>query len=237
MRQPQVTFHRKSQIAVSMALTLAACAGTRGGPIPYNVSNFGRPDAPTTDVLPANYQIAPMDTLTIKVYGVDALTSDYTVDLMGNIAIPLIGDVPAAGRSPDQFDKILTAKLGEKYFEHPDVTVSIKASAGRSVTVDGAVARAGAYPVPTTMTLMQAVALAGGITDDANAHRIAIFRTIDGRREAAAFDLVSIRRGELRDPPVYAGDIIVVDGSTINATLKRVFMTTPLLRIFSPVVF
>jgi polysaccharide export outer membrane protein len=105
------------------------------------------------------------------------------------------------------------------------------------VTVDGAVTRAGAFPLLGPATLMQAVALAGGTTDDANAHRVAIFRTIDGKRQAAAFDLISIRRGEMTDPPVYAGDIIVVDGSTINAALKRIFMTTPLLRIFTPVVF
>lgn len=216
--------------------TLSGCAGTRGGSIPYNVANFGRADPLSASMLPEDYQIAPMDTLSVKLVGDDTVDGDYVVDLMGNISMPLIGDVRAAGLTPRQLHDLLAKKLGEKYYEHPDVTVAMKASAGRNVTVDGAVTHAGAFPVLGPATLMQAVALAGGVTDDANAHRVAIFRTIDGQRQAAAFDLISIRRGEMTDPPVYAGDIIVVDGSTINAALKRVFMTTPLLRIFTPVV-
>jgi polysaccharide export outer membrane protein len=213
---------------------LGACADTRGGSIPYNVSNFGRPDPVSASVLPADYAIAPMDTLSVKLYGDDTISGDYIVDLMGNISMPLIGDVHAAGLTPDQFRDVLTAKLGEKYYNHPDVTLSMKSSAGRNVTVDGAVTRGGAYPVLGSMTLMQVVALAGGTTDDANAHRVAVFRTIDGQRQAAAFDLVSIRRGDMTDPPVYAGDIIVVDGSKIKATLKQIFQGTPLIALFRP---
>jgi polysaccharide export outer membrane protein len=100
--------------------------------------------------------------------------------------------------------------------------------------VDGAVTRAGAYPVVGQTSLIQAVALAGGTSEDANAHRVVIFRTIDGKREAAAFDLASIRHGEMPDPPVYAGDIIVVDGSSIKAAEKQIFQSFPLLGLFRP---
>ena len=84
------------------------------------------------------------------------------------------------------------------------------------------------------LTLMQAVALAHGTSEDANAHRVAIFRTIEGKRQAAAFDLVSIRRGEAQDPAVYPGDIIVVDGSSVKAMEKRLLQSIPLLAIFGP---
>lgn len=225
----------KNFVIVGSFIALAACAGTRGGPIPYNVSNFGVPDAPSTQVLPSAYEIAPMDTLTVNVFGVPDLSHDYLVDLRGNISLPLVGDVLAVGKTPDQLKDFLKAKLGEKYFQNPDVTVGIKSSAGRNVTVDGAVGHAGAFPVAGSMTLMQAIALAGGTSEDANAHRVAIFRTIAHQRQAAAFDLVSIRRGEMADPPVYAGDVVVVDGNSINAALKNIFMTTPLLRIFTPI--
>jgi polysaccharide export outer membrane protein len=130
--------------------------------------------------------------------------------------------------------EVLTAKLGAKYLEHPDISVAIKSSAGRNLTVDGSVAKAGAYPVLGAMTLIQAVALAGGTTDDANARRVAIFRTIDGKREAAAFDLTSIRHGEMPDPPVYAGDIIVVDGSKVKATERQILQSVPFLGLFRP---
>jgi polysaccharide export outer membrane protein len=84
------------------------------------------------------------------------------------------------------------------------------------------------------MTLMQAVALAGGTGPDANARRVAVFRQIGGKREAAAFDLTSIRRGEMEDPPVYAGDIIVIDGSSIKAVQKQLLNSLPVLSIFRP---
>ena len=82
---------------------------------------------------------------------------------------------------------------------------------------------------------MQAVAAAGGAREDANIRRVAIFRTIGGQRQAAAFDLQAIRRGEAKDPPVYAGDIVVVDGSGIKALQKQIFQSVPLLSIFRPI--
>lgn len=215
------------------AFSIAGCADTRGGTIPYNI-NLPAPSAPAVTALPADYKIAPMDTLSVKVFRVEDLSGDYTVDLLGNISMPLIGDVNAAGRTPQQLKDILVEKLGSKYLEHPDISVAIKSSAGRNLTVDGAVNRAGAYPVLGYMSLIQAVALAGGTTEDANAHRVAIFRTIDGQREAAAFDLTSIRHGQMPDPPVYAGDIIVVDGSSVKAAEKQILQTFPFLTIFKP---
>ena len=94
------------------------------------------------------------------------------------------------------------------------------------------------FPVIGPMTLLQAVALAGGVDEEtANPRRVAVFRTIDGQRQAAAFDLVSIRRGEMDDPKVYSGDIVIVDGSSIKETQRRILEAFPLLRVFRPVVF
>lgn len=222
-------------IVLILVSGLAACADSRGGPIPYEVSDFGAPDAkPAAVVLEEGYKIAPMDTLTIRVFGMPDLTGDYQVDLRGNLSMPLIGEVTAIGRTPAELDKLLTAKYSEKYLENPDVSIGIKAATGHTVTVDGSVKRPGSYPVIGPMTLMQAVALAQGTDELANAHRVAIFRTIDGKRQAAAFDLVSIRRGEMEDPQVYSGDIVIVDGSSIKAAQKKIFQTFPLLTIFSP---
>jgi polysaccharide export outer membrane protein len=212
---------------------LAGCADTRGGPIPYD-RQLAAPDAPSLQTLEANYKIAPMDKLAIKVFKQDDLTGDYDVDLAGHISLPLIGEVEAANLTTAELDQRLTQKLGEKYLEHPDVSVSIKQSAGRLVTVDGAVNSSGSFPVLGSLTLMQAVALAHGTTQDANAHRVAIFRTINGKRQAAAFDLVSIRRGQADDPAVYPGDIIVVDGSSVKALEKRLLESIPFLTIFGP---
>ena len=226
---------RRLDLGASLAvvLLLGGCADTRGGPIAYN-QTFAAPDAPSMQALESNYKIAPMDKLAIKVFKQEDLTGDYDVDLAGHISMPLIGEVPAYDLTTAQLDEALTRKLGEKYLENPDVSVGIKSSTRRSVTVDGAVNKAGSYPVYGPTTLMQAIAAAGGTSQDANARRVAVFRTIGGKRQAAAFDLTSIRRGEAPDPPIYVGDIVVIDGSAVKAAQRNLLNTLPLLSIFRP---
>lgn len=216
------------------SLLVTGCADSRGGPIPYNVSNFGTPDAPQLVPLEAGYKIAPMDTVTVKVFKMPDLSGDYEVDLAGHISMPLIGEVSAYDLTTAQLDDALTRRLGEKYLENPDVSVGIKSSTRRNVTVDGAVNKSGSFPVYGPTTLMQAIAAAGGTREDANARRVAIFRTIGGSRQAAAFDLTSIRRGEQPDPQVYAGDIVVIDGSAVKAAQKQILNSLPILSIFRP---
>ena len=220
-------------VAVAATLLVAACADSAGGPIPYNVA-LGSPDAPTVAPLGSDYRIAPMDTVSVKVFKSEDLSGDYQVDLTGHISMPLVGEVEAANMTTAQLDERLTQVLGQKYFERPDVSVGIKASSRRSVTVDGAVKQAGTFPVAGPTSLMQAVALAGGTSEDANARRVAVFRTIGGKREAAAFDLAAIRHGQSQDPQIYPGDIVVVDGSAIKEGFKRVMQSFPLLSIFTP---
>jgi len=221
-------------VIVTAAMTMiASCSDTRGGSIPYD-RPLAAPDEQKFQTLPEDYRIAPMDTLTIKVFKADDLSGDYSVDLAGHISMPLVGQVEAANLTTDQLDEKLTQLLGQKYYEHPDVSVAIKQSTAHVVTVDGAVTQSGQYPVAGPLTLIQAVALAHGTTEDANAHRVAVFRTISGQRQAAAFDLTSIRRGEAPDPQIYPGDIVVVDGSKIKEVEKQIFASVPLLGMFRP---
>lgn len=221
-------------LAVGIAVLAGGCADKRGGPIPYDVGTFGAPDAPTIVPLESGYKIAPLDTLTIKVFKMPDLSGDFEVDLTGQVSMPLIGNVEAAELTTAQLDDRLTAKFGERYLENPDISVGVKASTRRSVTVDGAVKSAGSFPVNGPLTLMQAVALAGGTSEDANAKRVAVFRTIGGKRQAAAFDLADIRRGEAQDPAVYAGDIVVIDGSSIKKVQKTILNNLPMLSVFRP---
>jgi polysaccharide export outer membrane protein len=214
-------------------LGLSACADTRGGSIPYD-RPLAAPDEVKFQTLESNYKIAPMDKLAIKVFKMEDLSGDYDVDLAGNISLPLIGEVQAVNLTTAQLDEQLTQKLGVKYLEHPDVSVAIKASTAHVVTVDGAVREGGSFPVGGPVTLIRAVAMAKGTSEDANARRVAVFRTVGGQRQAAAFDLTAIRRGEAPDPQIYPGDIIVVDGSSIKATQRQIFQSIPLLSIFGP---
>ena len=219
-------------LAVPFLLLAGGCAETRGGAIPY--ANLGTPDAPSLAPLEATYRIAPLDTLSVKVFKMADLSGDYEVDLTGQIALPLIGSVQAADRTTNELRELLTRRLAEKYLEHPDVSISLKSSTRRSITLDGAIKSAGSFPVLGPTTLMQAVALGGGAAPDANPRRTVIFRQIGGKRQAASFDLTSIRRGIDPDPQVYAGDIIIMDGSSIKGLQKQILGSLPLLSVFKP---
>src|SRR6476646_1898720 len=227
-----VSRRRVSAIIVFGAV-LTGCADTRGGTIPYD-RPFAAPDEVKFQTLESNYKIAPMDKLAIKVFKMDDLSGDYDVDLAGNISLPLIGQIEAANLTTAQLDDQLTQKLGAKYLEHPDVSVAIKSSTAHVVTVDGAVREGGSFPVGGPISLIQAIAMAKGTDEDANPRRVAVFRTISGQRQAAAFDLTAIRRGQSPDPQIYPGDIVVVDGSSIKAAQKQIFQSLPLLSIFGP---
>lgn len=220
-------------ICAGGALILSGCADTRGGTIPYD-KPLAAPDQVTFQTLGADYKIAPMDKLGIKVFKMDDLSGDYDVDLAGNISLPLIGQLEVANLTTAQLHDVLSEKLGAKYLEHPDVSVAIKSSTAHVVTVDGAVNGAGAFPVAGPISLIQAVAMARGTTDDANPRRVAVFRTIGGKRQAAAFDLTGIRRGQAPDPEIFPGDIVVVDGSSVKATQKKLLQTIPVLALFGP---
>lgn len=221
-------------VGLIAVMLLAGCAMKRGGTIPYEVADFGKPDAPVAAPLEDDYKIAPLDTLKIAVFQVPDLSGEFEVDLTGNIALPLIGTVKAIEKSPRELQAELARRLGEKYLQSPDVSVGVKSSSTRNVTLDGAVRYPGMYPVDRTVTLIQAIALAKGPTEEANPRRVAVFRTIGGQRMAAAFDLVSIRRGEAEDPKIYSGDIIIVDGSKLKQTQREILSALPILGMFNP---
>jgi polysaccharide export outer membrane protein len=213
---------------------LAGCASSRGGPIPYGVQNFAAPDPTPVQTLDEDYKIAPLDTLHVNVFQVAELSGDYDVDLTGTIQMPLVGTVKAVNLTTRQLDDRITQLLAAKYLQHPDVSVAVKSSSTRNVTVTGSVKQAGIFQVTGRLTLLQVIALAHGPDENANPHRVAVFRTIQGQREAAAFDLASIGRGQAEDPRIYPGDIIVVDGSKVKSAWSRILQALPFIS-FLPV--
>jgi polysaccharide export outer membrane protein len=220
-------------VLITLALVLSACSGTRGGSIGYNPTHFGAPDAPPLAETSTEYHLAAGDTVTVHVFNVDSVSGDYQLDSAGRISVPLIGNVPAAGETTDSLTVILTRQLGAKYLASPQVNVTLKTATQKTVTVDGSVVAPGVYPVAGKATLIQIIAIARGTSEGANPKRVVVFRQIDGQREAAAFDLTTIRRGTDADPAIFAGDIVVVDGNNISAGWKTVLQTIPLVALFA----
>lgn len=227
-----------TMVVGAMSLALSACASERLTNIPYEPANFGAPQPEPAEVARGEAQIAPYDKLEIKVFQVEDLSGDFQVNSAGQILYPLIGSVAAAGKTPAQLAQLITTQLGAKYLKSPKVQVNITEAAAveQTVTVDGSVKEPGAFPVKGPTTLMRAVALAKGLGDGANPRRIVVFRTIDGQRHAAGFDLVAIRRAQAEDPTIYPNDIVVVDGkdTRVRSAFQQILNTIPILAIFRP---
>src|SRR5690606_969344 len=103
----------------------------------------------------------------------------------------------------------------------------------QKITVDGAVTKPGVYEMRGSISLLQAVAMAEGPTRIADLTKVAVFRTIDGRRSVALFDLAAIRQGRADDPQVRGDDVIVVDTSRLSSTLREVLAAVPALAVFA----
>jgi polysaccharide export outer membrane protein len=223
-------------LACILVFLVAACAsggGSRSGGV-STVREGGVlsvPDA-TTSVQSSDFRVAPLDELDIKVFGVETLTGKYQVDPLGQLEMPLIGVVMVKGYSTFDLGRLLEQKLSESYLQNPQVSVRISNSFGQQMTIEGAVGKPGLYPVRGQMSLLQAIAVAGGMTREADPKRVVIFRTIEGKRQGAAFDLEKIRTGAAEDPIVFGNDIIVVDGSNISSDYGDLLRAIPLIGLF-----
>lgn len=129
------------------------------------------PSTPASEALPAEYQLGPGDQLRITVFGEADLTGAYVVGSQGSIAYPLVGEVRAAGLTLPQFSASLQHAL-ETYVRQPNVSVEV--ANYRPFFILGEVQRPGTYPYSANLTVLNAVATAGGFTYRANEGRVFI---------------------------------------------------------------
>lgn len=181
-----------------------------------------------------DYRIGPLDILDISVFQVPDLSKTVQVSASGIIRYPLIGDLTAAGKTPASLESEIANKLGAKYLQSPQVSVSVKEATSKRVTVEGAVNKPGIYPLVGQTTLLQTIVQAGGLDRVADKRGIVVFRTIDGKRNAAKFDYAAIRDGKAEDPVLAGGDIIIVDESGSKAALRSVREAMGVFGLFSP---
>jgi polysaccharide export outer membrane protein len=214
---------------------LAGCASDvpRGVRDVTNAPTGGRLSPPdpvaAASSLQQSYRIGPRDVLSISVFRVEALQEEEVqVDLAGKINFPLIGAIEAAAKTPNELAAEIATKLEAKYLQNPQVTVLVKEAVSQRFTVEGAVRKPGVFPVIGKMTLLQAIATAEGLEDVASTRNVVVFRTVNGRRMAAAVDLGDVRTGRLGDPQIYPGDVVVVAASKSRRAIKDIVGVTPL---------
>jgi polysaccharide biosynthesis/export protein len=109
------------------------------------------------------YKLGGGDQIRVITYGEDQLTGEFRVDDRGNIALPLLGSIQAAGRTPEQLDAKIASELRQRNLIR-DPSVAVEVIAYRPVFILGEVAKPGQYPFQPGMTMLTTVAVAGGFT-------------------------------------------------------------------------
>lgn len=226
---------RFAAVAIGGVSLLASCSGpAKIGGAPgikvLELTEMPPPDRFDTVEVGRPYIVGPFDTLNIDVFGIDELSKRKSqVDASGKISFPLVGVLDVAGKTPGEIEILLATRLAGAYVRNPQVTVNLEQTVSQVVTVEGQVKKPGLFPVVGRMTLLRAVALAGGTDEFAKLSEIVVFRTVKGEQYAALYNLKAVRLGNYPDPEIYANDVIVVGESRARRTFKDILQVTPLI--------
>lgn len=158
------------------------------------------------------YRINAGDVLSVSVWREEGLqVPEVLVRPDGHISFPLVGNLRAAGKSVPEVSQEMTAKL-TKYIPDPEVHIAVKALSGNVVYVIGKVNRPGVFPMGSRVDIVQALAMAGGMTPYAAANKVRILRRDGSKQTAISFAYGDIEKGEQLEQNILlrAGDVVVV---------------------------
>jgi polysaccharide export outer membrane protein len=167
--------------------------------------------APAGVTPPADYVIGPDDVLSIVIWREKEMSSDVVVRPDGKISLPLVNELQAAGLTPAQL-RAAVEKAASKWVKEPDATVIVKTINSRKVSILGNVGKAGTYPLTGDMTVLQLIALAGGLQEYADAKGITIMRKQDGRDVTLKFNYKDVVKGKnlQQNVALKPGDTVIV---------------------------
>jgi protein involved in polysaccharide export with SLBB domain len=177
------------------------------------------PSAPTTGYEHLNDEIEAQlaevglgsgDVFEVRVYGEKELSGVHRISPDGAIDFPLVGRVAVAGKSPDQIGEALAGRLRDGYLKDPFVSVYVQEYNSKKIFVLGDVAKPGTFPYRGGMNVVEAITLAGGFKNTANANYVVVTRkTADGERTIPV-PVEKISKGLAANLELQAGDIVFV---------------------------
>jgi polysaccharide export outer membrane protein len=225
---------RLSTLAILFAaLLLSSCGASELSGVPGGSAAYAIVPPKDPAAAPASYHMVPGDVLNLQVFQEPDLSNDkLQVDGVGNVQIPLIGEVAAAGRTPSELAADIASRLGKAYLVDPQVVVSVAQPATRYVTIEGQVKKPGVYEMDGDYTLLSAIARAESPTSTAKLDEVVVLRTIDGQQKVARFDLNDIRSGHAPDPQILPGDVVVVGFSGLKGVWRDFLRAAPVFGSF-----
>jgi len=198
---------------VNLLMLIAASLAFIGGIRAQDAAPV-QPSAPQAAAAAANYQLSPNDLIYVKVYQEDDLNSTLRVAEDGTIIFPLIGSVKVGGQTVDAATRTIRDLLDARYLVNPQVTLTVLGYANRHITVLGQVQKPGDYNLRDqgSVSLLQAVGMAGGFTRLANSANIIVKRNVDGQEKILHLNGRTMASDTNSDP------FLVVPGDTITVT-------------------
>lgn len=224
-------------LAVSVLLGLTACATQGSGGLKSVGRGNALPAPDTTNAAGAyegtsEYRLGANDEIEISVFGVQDLSKKVRINSNGQISLPLVGAVPAGGKTVPELERDLTRLYASSYLQDPQVTVYVTEFASQRITLEGAVKQPGIYPLTGKTTLLQSIAIAKGLDPLADLSGVVLFRQIDGKKMAAVYDMRDLRSGKVEDPLLYGEDVVVVEQSGSKTALRRFIESVPAIGLF-----
>jgi protein involved in polysaccharide export with SLBB domain len=151
------------------------------------------------------------DTFDVRVYGETDLSGTFRVATDGTIDFPLAGRVQVAGLRTGEIQQLLVAKLKDRYLKDPQVIVTVKDRNSQKISVLGQVAKPGQVGYYPNMTIVDAIASAGGFTGIAAKNSVNLRREVGGKIEMHVYPVADISEGRSQNVMVQPGDVLVVD--------------------------
>lgn len=218
---------------------VAGCAAPyKASPtIPAAAEAYAMMNGAAEQVKSGPYRISPEDTLSVNVFfEPDLSVANVKVDPSGQIALPGIGPMKAEDLTTTELANAIAGSLRGRLLRDPQVAVSVTSSARQRVVVTGQVQKPGVYEISLDTTLIETVARAGGETEIAKLDEVIVFRTINGQRMAARFDVAALMSGEQPDIPILGNDVVVVGYSSSRAFWRDLRQMVPVFALFRPLV-
>ena len=173
---------------------------------------LARPDTRVTAIVDSRYRIGADDVLTINVWHEPEVSRNVPVRPDGKISLPLVGDVQAAGLTPTELQNELEASF-TKYLTDPDVSVIVAEIRSQRVNVLGQVQRPGTYALIPPMSVIDAIATAGGLREFAKPNKMYVLRVLpNGQQERLKFQYSNVLKGKngSKDILLQTRDTVVV---------------------------
>ena len=187
---------RIAALFLVVGLATACTDGPRGNvPAPVTSSPASSDEVVLPEDATIDYSLGSGDKLRVIVFGEENLSGEFDIGGSGTVALPLIGQVPAKGRTLSEFEDAVEARLRDGYLTNPRVSVEVLNY--RPFYIYGEIASAGQYPYTSDMTILNAVAVAGGYTYRANTDRVYITRGDGAEVAYPASQAVKVLPGDI----------------------------------------